>query len=391
MTHRPTPRRRRALPALTAGIVLSVALAAVSAPATAAPAAPQDGSSVYVGGRQGYGGTGVFPIYAQTPADPADPGEPELWAYCIEHDVSAETHLEGTIGDASTYLGANHFTDPVIQGKVLWVLAHSYPALDLGDFGRAAGVPGISRNDAIEATQYALWRYTDLDYDAAWNFETTDSEAAYYYLIGGANASSGTTADTAAVAVSAPSATQTAGSLVGPFVVTTNRSTARVSVTPAGTVTDATGTPVDPNAVVDGQALYLDLRGSTASGSATITATVAGSAVTGHVVSVPTIAGGTPTVADHAQSIILVAATTTTTSADAAVQWRAAATQPGGTPTSTQTPAAAAPTGGPSGGSTQQLAATGSSFGGGVAGAAILAVLVGLAAVVLRRRAHATR
>jgi TQXA domain-containing protein len=373
--------------ALTAGLLLSAAIVAASAPAIAAPASPQDGGSVYIGSRQGNGGTGLFPIYAQTPADPADPGEPELWAYCIEHNVHDLTHIDGTIGDASTYLGANHFTDPAVQSKVFWVLAHSYPALSLSDFGTAAGAPGISRNDAIEATQYAIWRYTELTVDAAWNFETPDSEAAYYYLLAGANASAGTTPDTATVAISAPSATQAAGSLVGPFIVTTNRSTARVSATPAATVTDASGAPVDPNAVVDGQALYLDLRGSTASGSATITATVSGSAVNGHVLSVPTVAGNAATSADHAQSIILVASPTTTTSAEAAAAWKAAPAPAGGTPTPTQSPAVASTTGG----TTQQLAATGSTFDSGIVGAALLAILAGLATVVLRRRAHAHR
>ncbi|GIT78875.1 hypothetical protein LLS1_05440 [Leifsonia sp. LS1] len=319
--------RRRAglLLSLTLTALLGAVGVASAAPAVAVAATVHDGSSVYVGARQGYGGTGVFPIYATTPADPSNPGEPDLWAYCIEHDVHAETRLEGVVGNASGFLGTNYFTDPAVQSKVYWVLAHSYPALSLADFGAAAGAPGISRNDAIEATQYAIWRYTELTWDAAWSFTTPDSEAAYWYLLAGANASTGTVPVTAEVAVSSPSAAPSAGQLVGPFVVTSDASTVEVSVTPTVPVTDAAGAPVDLNAVTNGQELYLDLRGSTAAGSATITVTVPGSSVNGHIVSVPTAVGGTATADSHAQSIVLVAGASATTDAQVPVTWAAAA------------------------------------------------------------------
>lgn len=376
--------RRRAglLLSLTLTALLGAAGVASSAPAVAATV--DDGSSMYVGARQGYGGTGVFPLYASAPADPANPGDPDLWAYCIEHDVHAETGLEGVVGDASGFLGTNFFTDPAVQSKVFWVLAHSYPALSLADFGAAVGVPGISRNDAIEATQYAIWRYTELTWDAAWDFTTPASGTAYGYLLAGANASTGTVPDTAEVAVTAPAAAPTAGRLVGPFVVTSNRPTARVSVTPAVPVTDATGNPVDLNAVTDGQELYLDLRGKTAAGGATITATVAGSSVDGHIVSVPTAAGGIPTAASHAQSIVLVAGASARTDAEAAVQWAATAipttSSPGASPAPSD-PAATAP----SATATTSLAATGSALPAGAAALGLVAILAGLGVAVRSR------
>ncbi len=285
------------------------------------------GDAVWIGGNtQGYGGTRLFPIHETQPADPGNPGAPDYWAYCIEHDVSAKTNTDAHAGDFASYLGNNHFSDPAVQGKVLWVLAHSYPALSLADFGAASGVPGISQNDAIEATQYAIWRYTDLTWDATWNFETADSEAAYWYLVNGANANPGLSLDDFEVtaSVTAPAAPQTADSLVGPFVVSTNQPTATVSVAPATALVDAAGDAIDPDAVVDGQELYLDLRGSTVAGSATVTVSAEGSSATGTVISVPTSVGGTPTAANHAQSIILVAPSTKRTTDDASVQWAAA-------------------------------------------------------------------
>ncbi|MGW1143715.1 thioester domain-containing protein [Streptomyces sp. NPDC002454] len=344
---------------LLAVVVLFVPGTAVAA-AEADP--PQSGDTVYIENRQGYSGTGFFSVHSPVPADPDDPGEPDLWAYCIEHDVTALTDITGTVSGPEDFLGSNHFTDPAVQGKVLWVLEHGYPALSLEEFGAAAGVPGIARNDAIEAMQYAIWRYTDLDFDAAWAWETSDSEDAYYYLINGANASTGTppTGAATSISIAAPSTAQEAGTIVGPFVVSTNRPTVRVSVTPGATLTDENGAALDPNSVVDGQALYLDLRGTDRSGTATITATAPGSAHHGRIVSVPTSPGGTPTAADHAQSIVLVAPSGATTSAEALARWSGVEDEETGGTTGSESTGGGESTGGNGG--------AGASGGGGATG-----------------------
>ncbi|SJN08222.1 hypothetical protein FM113_01500 [Leucobacter sp. 7(1)] len=206
------------------------------------------------------------------------------------------------------------------------MLTHGYPAVDLDGFASAIGIPEISRNDAIEATQYAIWRYTDLDFDASWNWENANSEAAYWHLVEGANAHAGITPSDLAVtaSVTAPTGRATPGSLVGPFVVNTNQEAVAVSVDPGFTVTDAMGNPVDLNAVSAGAELFIDLRATKLAGSATLRVSAAGSGATGHIVSVPNAHGGTPTQENHAQSIILVAPSTATTDAQATVEWAAA-------------------------------------------------------------------
>ncbi|QOR71081.1 VaFE repeat-containing surface-anchored protein [Ruania alkalisoli] len=298
-----------------------LALGVVVAPGVAAAVDLEPGDTPYIGSKEGYGGTGLFPIWSNG----SPTGDPDYWAYCIEQPVAAMTGLVGEVDDLDGYLGDNYFADPEVQGKVFWVLAHSYPELSLQEFGEAIGVPGISRNDAIEATQYAIWRYTDLTFDASWPFESADSEAAYWYLVNGANANPGLTYDDLEVtaAIAAPGSAQSADSLVGPFVVNTNQPTVSVTVDPAITVTDASGTPVDTDAVADGQELYLDLRGTTAEGEATVQVTAAGTSSTGKIVSVPTVPGTTPTAEDHAQTIILVTPSTTRTTAEASVSWTA--------------------------------------------------------------------
>jgi hypothetical protein len=206
--------------------------------------------------------------------------------------------------------------------------------MTLSAFGAAVGVPGISASDAIEATQYAIWRYTELTYDAAWSWTDSDSENAYWYLVNGANASGGmTAADLQATAgITEPAHAQAADSLIGPFTVSTNQPTASVTVNSAYTLTDASGAPIDTSAVTDGQEIYLDLRGATSAGSATVTVSTAGSNLTGKIVSVPNTAGGTPTVADHAQTLIITAPSTATVTDSATVSWAATAVAPAPAP-----------------------------------------------------------
>lgn len=313
-----------------AAVMLAIAAvvpAALAAPAVAATDI-EPGDAVWVGPMaEGYGGTGLYPVYIPVPADTANPGTADYWAYCIEHDVSRRTRTSAVVGGLDSYLGENYFTSAAIQAKVYWVITHSYPALSLAELETAVGVTGLSANDAIEATQDAIWRYTDLTWDAAWPFETPNSEAVYWYLVNGANADTNQTPPTTAdidVSVTGPAAPGSGGALVGPFTISTNQATATVTSDPAYTFTDAAGDPIDATAVVDGQRVYLDLRGSAASGSATVTATVAGADGTGHVISTPAVDGGDP--ADrHSQSQILVAGSNATTSASAPGAWVAAA------------------------------------------------------------------
>ncbi|WP_433584609.1 VaFE repeat-containing surface-anchored protein [Microbacterium hydrocarbonoxydans] len=324
VSSRPTRMGRAA-----AALLLAVAAVVPSAFAGSASAATDiaPGDAVWVGPSVG-GGTHITPVYIPVPADTGNPGTADYWAYCIEHDVSLRPSTSAVIGDFSSYLGSNYFTDPAIQAKVYWIVTHAYPSVSVADLAIAAGAPGLTLNDAIEGAQYAIWRFTDLTFDASWDWASPNSEAVYWYLVNGAHANAGATPPVPAdidVSVAGPAAPGSGGTLVGPFTVSTNQETAGVASNPAYAFTDAAGDPIDPNAVVDGQQVYLDLRGVAAAGSATVTATVAGADGTGLVVSTPEVGSTTPTAASHRQSQILVAASTATTSAAASGTWAAAA------------------------------------------------------------------
>ena len=323
----------------------ALALSAAPALAEAAPQGSEIDGEVYIGAKVGYGGTGMYPVWSSGVPE----GEPDYWAYCIEHDVAAKTSTLGQVGDLESYLGANHFLDEAVQQKVLWVLAHSYPAVSLADFAAAVGVPDMLEQDAIEGAQYAIWRYTELSFDAAWSWETEASEAAYWYLVDGANAAGGLAPEYFEVTATVEASTepQVPGSLIGPFTVRTNQERVSVSTDSSLTLVDEDGNAIDAANVVDGQRIFLDARAETTAGSATVTVSASGTSNTGKVISVPTAPGATPTEGDHAQSVILVTPETTKTTDSAHLAWEAVVETP--EPTTEPTPGPSTePTPGPS-------------------------------------------
>ncbi|RLP76860.1 TQXA domain-containing protein [Mycetocola tolaasinivorans] len=419
-----TPRRTSRRLASWLGAAL-LALGAVAAPTAAlaagTPGGPATtGDSVYVGNRVGYSGTGIFPVwFAGAPTGDT----PDAWAYCVEHDVDARNDVTGTIGNLNAFLGINYFTNPAVQNSVQWVLTHGFPTLSLTDLEKAVGISNLAKNDAIEATQYAIWRYTDLNFDASWRWETPNSEAVYWYLVNGANAHPGPVevAAPATASITGPSASPRAGTIAGPFVVRTNQATARVS---AGEIqlTDAAGVAIDAANVRDNQAVYLDLRERKTAGTTDVTVSATASGPTGQIVSVPLPENSVPTAEEHAQTIILTRASDSASTANLAVSWSAVkvtdptvapteSSSPSGPPTPgspspsptntapSHTPSPGTPgstpnesgaPGTPEGGQTPgtgiELPHTGASAPGIVAGIAALLLLLGAAGALTRRR-----
>lgn len=310
---------RLPLLAVLAALLSFGGLSSVRTPAVSA-SAPPDGSVVHLGSPvlRGHGRTMLVPVYLD--GDVVD-GEPDFWAYCIENRVDLKTDREGVAGGWDSFLGDNYFaTDPVAGGKVAWILVHSFPALDVAELSAMSGVDGLTQADAIEATQYAIWRFTDLSFDASWSFENQRTEDLYWYLVAGAHAHGGySESDLAAlggsVTLTGPTSMQAAGTLAGPFVVSTDQPAASISVDPALAVTDVDGEPVDPSVAVDGQEFYVDLGDETASGSGTVTASVESRAGTGMIVSVDAH------LVERAQTLMLVAAAGATVDASAPFEW----------------------------------------------------------------------
>ncbi len=317
-----------------------VALGIVAPQIASAAPALQAGDSVWVGGSIGYNGAVAHAVYPQRPADAPDAESgpqsyweaADFWAYCVEHNISANPGATGVLDDFDGALADSLFTGPnaqLVQAKVMWVLTHSLPVISLDDFHTASGLTNVTTDDLVMATQYAIWRYTDLGFDAEWRAWVDDpatygnARDAYWYLVNGANADTATAPVVPApitVSVDAPPAGQEAATLVGPFTVHTNQATVSVTTESGLSIVDAAGNAIDVSAVVDGQQLYLDATGVVDAGSATITATAEGSSATGYVLNVP-LDNGSMTPDAHAQTMILAAKSTANTTASADTTW----------------------------------------------------------------------
>ncbi|WP_433675879.1 VaFE repeat-containing surface-anchored protein [Microbacterium gorillae] len=312
------------------GAIAAVGLVALGivAPqlATAAPTL-QDGDSVWVGPPLPSDGGGF--AGAEVWAGDSATGPSDFVAWCIEHDVDVRTGALGEIGSFDDFLGVKpYFHDPAIQSKVVWVISHSYPTVTLEDLRIETGLPTLTLPEVTEATQYAVWTNTEYGQTIpTWQWDPTHTNipALYHYLTDGADANAPATPPAnpdITVNVTAPSGSQIGDSLVGPFVVNTNQPTVSVSTDSTFAIVDASGALVDTSAVTDGTELYLDVRGSDAAGTATITATAAGSSITGKIITTPETTGGDPNEA-HSQTLILAAPAGATTTGSANVAWEA--------------------------------------------------------------------
>lgn len=142
----------------------------------------------WVGSSSGYPTGGVHPIYTN-PANVNNLGSPDCVAYCIENKIDSISRQAVYPGAASTFLGSNlfatgggytnshlspaqsaTFSAAQVQAKVEWILKHSLPMVSLTDIETATGQTGLLPGDVYEATQFAVWTYTDMGYVTDWSF-----------------------------------------------------------------------------------------------------------------------------------------------------------------------------------------------------------------------------
>lgn len=163
----------------------------------------------------------------------ADDGA-ELKTYCVEIDVpiNDDSGMTEVPWDAYPEPDAP-FTENA--DHILWVLQHSYPVVPVEEIESALAGDvefndGLSVREAITATQAAVWSYSDaaqpnLDDFTNQNAATdADVRALYEYLTGDDNVGIGEQ-PAPALALEPGSLTGEAGSVIGPFTVTTTAET----------------------------------------------------------------------------------------------------------------------------------------------------------------------
>lgn len=261
--------------------------------------------------------------------------------YCIDLTTSLVKNAPVTEGEWSTFAGrdGSTFSAGTNSQKINWILHNSYPAIsNLGKLSTSASLPDtISQQDAISATQAAIWHFSDAaDLDTSANLKDQPDAnlvALYNYLIGSAN----TGEPEASIDITPIHTGGAAGKLIGPFTISsTNVIDLKLDTTklPSGvTVTDANGKQLT-GSLSNGSTFYLDVP--TAATATTGSAIVSGSAEAGRIFVADTesqqlIAAGSTTV----QSLVSATWTLQATGSGTAPSAPAA---PGGTTTKTAQP-----------------------------------------------------
>ncbi len=263
-----------------------------------------------------------------------------LQAYCVEISVpiaSPDVEMSEVPWDAYPEPDAPFAEN---SPKILWVLQHSYPVLSVEEI--EAALPdvtfndGLSADEAITATSTAVWTFSDaitvdLDDITTENDEIdADVRALYEYLIGEENVGIGEQPEPA-LSLDPTSLSGEAGSVLGPFTVSTNAEAVDVTADlPEGVeLVDAEGAPLGGQ-VGNGDTFGVDVPEDAEAGEGTVRLHAEANLSTGRL-----FVGSTEEI--RTQSLILAQSEKTELSVEGTVDWTAGPT-PTPTPTPSETP-----------------------------------------------------
>ncbi|SES46672.1 thioester domain-containing protein [Actinokineospora terrae] len=274
-------------------------------------------------------------------------GGEKLGVYCVGIDIewsfatNAMTEVPwGDYPDENASFKAN-------ADKINWVLHHGYPNASLADLnklGLNTNADGIELEEAVSATQAALWHLSD-GYDLDTNNPVSDEgnsaddaekdiRALYDYLIGDANVGIGPWT-AGELKVNPGSLSGTAGDRVGPFKVTTNGTvTALESQLPAGVkITDDKGKVLTAADIKNDTEFYIEVPAGAAAGNGTVK--LSGKSP---VIELGRLFTGTHPDGRQAQPLIVADSETKDLNVQAKVDWKVKPTTPPSSSTTATTP-----------------------------------------------------
>jgi TQXA domain-containing protein len=283
-----------------------------------------------------------------------------LNTYCVELDVNARHGARMIESPWSDYPDrAEVFAAQ--PDKVLWVLHHSYPNVDLATLGSTVEAE-LTEREAIAGTQAAIWYFSNDAKLAADNNE--DVKKLFEYLTGTQNEGIGQQPP-ASLTLEPSSAEATAGEPAGPFTLTSTADQVELTVEgPDGVeIVDSSGNPIEPLdkdifgtqdkdifSTKDIRVQDKDIFGvtefwlSAPSGGEAAEATVSATALA--TVELGRLFVGEDNDQNPTQTMIVASSTPTEATAEASASWTAAPPKDTTTnqPAPTTTDAAAAPT-----------------------------------------------
>ncbi|WP_235190862.1 Cys-Gln thioester bond-forming surface protein [Amycolatopsis rifamycinica] len=275
-----------------------------------------------------------------------------LKLYCVQISVHMRTDVDMVERPWNKYPDASSpFTKN--SDKINWVLHHGYPGVKLDAIEAALGKQGVKVHDglspqeAITATQAAVWHFSDgvnLDLKKPLKEDNpaeanADVAALYSYLVGDLNKGIGEQPKPT-LNIAGPKAEGKAGTKIGPFEVATSGDvTSLTTELPEGVkVTDADGKELKAADVKDGSKLFVDVPAGTKPGNGSFSLKASGELDTGRLFVAENYAR------QPAQSLIVADSEKTQVTAKAAASWTEAGA-PATSPAPT-TPAGGAPSGG---------------------------------------------
>jgi TQXA domain-containing protein len=249
----------------------------------------------------------------------------QLETYCVEIDVTAKKGAALAESPWSEYPDAGEQFN-VHPEKVLWILHHSYPNVDLDTLSKAVGVT-LDKEEAIAGTQAAIWHLSNganLDDD-----NPADIKALYGYLIGDANVGLDEQPAMSLSITPEQAGEAEAGQSAGPFTVHTTASSVELTVDgPDGVkVVDAEGKALSE--VADGTEFWLSAPAGTVPGEATVHATAQAEVQKGRLFV------GVDNKEHPTQTLIVASNTETRAKAEASAKWVAKVTETTETTTTT--------------------------------------------------------
>ncbi|RIQ31234.1 TQXA domain-containing protein [Jiangella rhizosphaerae] len=227
--------------------------------------------------------------------------------------------------------------------RILWVLQHSYPVTSTADIeaaldGVVAFNDGLSEQEAITATQAAVWSFSDAvqpnldDFTREGDDVDADVRALFEYLTGEDNTGIGEQ-PTPALSLEPSSLSGEAGTVIGPFTVSTTADTVDVTADlPEGVeLVDGDGAPLGDQ-LADSATFGVHVPADAEAGDGTVRLHAEAHLNIGRL-----FVSDTDEI--RTQSLILAQSEKTELDVEGTVDWTAAPTEtPTPTPTETPTP-----------------------------------------------------
>ncbi|QBI52962.1 thioester domain-containing protein [Streptomonospora litoralis] len=198
-------------------------------------------------------------------------------AYCA--DISTSVNPRAAYTEAEWDGSGVPRSAPAASAAVSWITGHSYPEVGLKTLRTLSGATALDREQAIAATQAAVWHHTNGVNLARGTGRQAGNAAStldlYDYLLAGAEENGG--AEPGATLALAPARVEGAdpAAAIGPLTVETTSSgpvAVWVRGAPNGRITDGEGGAVE--LVRDGEEFFLRLPPETPAGVATVYARV---------------------------------------------------------------------------------------------------------------------